>query len=131
MDLAVLRPLVHRLPSMVVHRLQLLPLSSLPLPLLFDLILIRPFRLGFLEGLQLFGRALLIPRFGQYAPKRQKPLHFFGGDCAAADPMLDPGDVEHDLPLEGDALPRGPVAHVFEEAAFDVLAVCCHYDPPE
>ena len=130
-DLAILRPLVYRLPAVVVDRLQPLPLSSLSLALLLDLVFVRPFRLGFLERLQLFGRALLIPRLGQYAPQRQKFLHFFRGDCTAADPVLDPGDVEHDLPLEGDALARRPVAHVFEEAAFDVLAVCCHYDPPE
>ena len=105
-DLAVLRPLVYRLPAMIVHRLQLFPLSSLPLSLLFDAVLVCPFRFWFLEGKQFFWGSLLIPRFGEYAPEGEEVLNFLGGDCSAADPVFDPGDVEHDLSLKGYSLSR-------------------------
>ena len=69
MDLAILRPLVYRFPAMIVHRFQLFPLSSLPLSLLFDAVLVCPFRFWFLEGKQFFWRSFLMPWFGQYAPE--------------------------------------------------------------
>ena len=74
---------------------------------------------------------MLIPWCWKDAPKGEKLLYAISRDSTAADPILDPWDVEHDLPLSVDALPRGPITNMLEEPALDVLPISSHYNPPE
>jgi hypothetical protein len=104
-ELAILRPLEHRLPAVVIHRLQFLPLTALPLTLLLDPILISPLRLRLLQGSQFLRSSLLIPGLRQDVPECQELLYLKCGHCSAGDPVLDTRDVDDDLTLHGHPLP--------------------------
>lgn len=105
-ELAILRPLEHRLTTVVIHRLQFLPLTALPLTLLLDAVLIRPLRLRLLHRSQFLWGSLLIPGLRQDVPKRKELLNLECGHCPAGDPVLDTRDVDDDLTLHGHSLPR-------------------------
>lgn len=116
--------------SVVVQRTQLLTFSSLPFSFFLDAVLISPLALRLAEGCLLLGGALVVPWFGEDSPEGEELLDLEGRNSSAADPVFDAGHVEDDLALHVDALTRRPVADVFEEAAFDVLAVGSHHNPP-
>lgn len=130
-ELAILRPLEHRLTPVVIDRLQFLPLAALPLTLLLDAVLIRPLGLRLLHGGQFLGGSLLIPGLGQDVPKGEELLDLECGHCPAGDPVLDARDVDDDLTLHGHSLPGRPVPHVLQETPLEVFAVGRHHDPPD
>lgn len=104
-ELTILRPLEYGLATVVINRLQFLPFTTLPLPLLLDPVLIRPLRLRLLQGSQFLWGALLIPRLRQDVPQSQELLHLEGGHSSTRDPMLDTRDVDDDLTLHSHSLP--------------------------